>query len=299
MHREGDKAASKWVVIDQELYKYESQRLLDKAGVEVLFNTLAVACDNKEQKVKALIIENKSGRQAIRTKVIVDCTGDADVAFRAGVECVISPADQLLPITLMCVVANVDLQKSRNGFSGAETPHEGELNVWGGKIDGVDATDAFALSRAEVMLHNEVVESWLKARRKVPAHKRSYIGFCAPHLGVRETRRVVGVKVLNSEEFRSELLSDGIGTALGNRQIPYGSLVPKDVDGLLVAGRCISAEHDVQHSLRIAPTCALTGEAAGTAAAMAAQDGVEPRDLRVDNLQEQLRKQGVPFGPLT
>jgi len=290
--------SGKYMIIDQELYKYEAQRLLNEAGVEVLFNTLAVACDTNERKMKALITENKSGRQAICAKVVVDCTGDADVAFRAGAECAMSPVDQLLGITLMCMIANVDLQKSTEGFGGAKTPHEGELNAWAANLEGVDATDAFALSRAEVTLHNEVVERWLKARKDVPAHKRSYIGFCAPHLGVRETRRMVGMKVLNSEEFNSKQLSDGIGTALGNKQVPYGSLVSKDIDGLLVAGRCISAEPDVQHSLRIAPTCALIGEAAGTAAALAVQQDVEPRKLRVDNLQEQLRKQGVPFGPL-
>jgi len=284
-----------FVVFDQELYKYESLVMLEEAGVEMLVNTLAVDALVEDGAVVGVIVENKSGRQAIRARITVDCTGDADIAFRSGAATTMAPKDELLAVTQMWLGANVDCAAARSAedLGGLSTQ-----NVWGGHLTGIDATDAWELTRAEITLRKQTVEGWLRKRANSPAWARSYIGFLAAHLGVRETRRLVGEHVVTAAEFGNADYADPIGTTTSDRSLPYGALVPRDRDGLLVAGRCISTDAEVQHSIRIAPDCALSGEAAGTAAALCVAQGVQPRHLPAAALRRQLKSQGVHFGPL-
>jgi len=287
-----------FVVLDQELYKYESLLLLEEAGVELLLNTFAVDAMVEDGVVQGIIVENKSGRQAIRAKVTVDCSGDADIAFRAGAPTVTAPKDQLLPITLMWVAANVDLGNLEH-VGGCETVvHPKEVNVWGGNLGDCDATDAWELTRAEIELRKISVAQWLDRRANWPGWEQSYIGFMAPHVGVRETRRIVGEYVVTDAEYQTATYEDNIGTLQFSPQFPYRALLPRGVDNLLVAGRCVSTEPETQHSLRIAPTCALLGEAAGAAAGLSVARNVSPKALDAGVLQAQLMKQGMCFGKL-
>ncbi len=289
------------VVFDQELYKYESLLMLEEAGVEMLLNTLAVDAIVERGAVGGVIVENKSGRQAIRAKVTIDCTGDADVAFRSGAATVTAPREKLMSVTQMWVAANVDTTApdAAEGLTCVSTGlHKGELNVWGGNLGNVDATDAWQLTGAEITLRKQSVRDWLQKRVDSPAWAESYIGFLGAHLGVRETRRLVGEYVVTAAEFGNVSYEDAVGTTTYGKQIPYRALVPCERDGLLAAGRCISTDPEVQHNIRIATDCALFGEVAGTAAAMCIKEGVEPRDVPVRTLRQQLEKQGVHFGPL-
>ncbi len=290
-----------FVVLDQELYKYESLLLLEEAGVEILLNTLAVQPIVEDGTVAGVIVENKSGRQAIRAKVTVDCTGDADIAFRAGAPTVTAPKDKLLPITLMWVAEHVELSGilGTEHVGGVDTViHPGEVNVWGGSYGRCDAADAWELTAAEIALRKESVGQWLERRANWPGWARSYIGFMAPHLGVRETRRLVGLHVVTDAEHGTVSYPDNVGTLQDDAPFPYRALVPQGLGGLLVAGRCVSTEPGVQHSIRIAPSCALLGEAAGTAAALCAGRGLVPAALPADLLQARLRAQGMYFGRL-
>ncbi|MHB0936086.1 MAG: FAD-dependent oxidoreductase [Armatimonadota bacterium] len=289
-----------FVVLDQELYKYESLLLLEEAGVELLLNTFAVDAMVEDGALQGIIVENKSGRQAIRAKVTVDCTGDADIAFRAGAPTVTAPKDQLLPITLMWVAANVDRERLDAEYvGGADTViHPKEINVWGGNYGNCDATDAWELTRAEVELRKISVGQWLDRRANWPGWEQSYIGFMAPHVGVRETRRIAGEYVVTDAEYQTASYEDNIGTLQFSPQFPYRALLPRNVDNLIVAGRCVSTEPEVQHSLRIAPTCALLGEAAGAAAGLSITRNVAPKTLDAGVLQAQLMKQGMCFGKL-
>lgn len=291
----------RFVVIDQEMYKYEAMIMLEEAGVEILLNTLAVETIAEDGAVGGIIIENKSGRQAIRAKVVVDCTGDADIAFRSGAETVTAPKDKLEPITLMWLAANVDVERVRkeDHVGGCDTSvHPGEINVWGGTIRNLDGADAWDLTRAEIDLRKQSIAQWLDRRANWPGWEDSYIGHSAPHLGVRETRRLVGQYVVQHTEMKDTQYDDSIGTAQHDGPLPYRAMVPRDTDSLLVAGRCVSTDSATQHTIRIAPTCALLGEAAGTAAALCTAQGMKPRELPADVLRPQLVKQGVYFGAL-
>jgi len=290
-----------FVVLDQELYKYESLLLLEEAGAELLLNTFAVDAMMEDGALRGVIVENKSGRQAIRARVTVDCTGDADIAFRAGAPTVTAPKDKLLPITLMWLAAGVDCERilGTDNVGGVDTViHPREVNVWGGNYGNCDASDAWELTRAEIELRKISVAQWLDRRANWPGWEKSYIGFMSPHLGVRETRRIDGEYMVTDDEFPTAEYNDAIGAMQFEGQLPYRALLPRNVENLLVAGRCVATEPEVQHNIRIAPSCALLGEAAGAAAALAANSGITPKALPAGTLRAQLLKQGVHFGKI-
>jgi len=114
-------------------------------------------------------------------------------------------------------------------------------------------------------------------------------------VGVRATRQIVGEASPNSHEVRNTLFPDTVVKpyAGSEMRLPYGCLLPREVENLLVAGRCLSAEEEALGQLRLLPVCSATGEAAGTAAALAHEKGIFPRDLEVKVLQRKLTEQGV------
>jgi hypothetical protein len=185
------------------------------------------------------------------------------------------------------------------------------------RISGVDGTDAEALSRAEILAREQVYYLADFLRRFVPGFERASLHETAASLGVRETRRLVGRHVLTgTEAIRCVSFDDvvaqgsymidihdpqGRRKAIGGQlqgdcyDIPWRSLLPKRVKNLLVCGRCISADHVAHSSTRIQGTCMLTGQAVGTAAALAVLHGIPPVDVAVGELQSKLKADGVEF----
>ena len=181
------------------------------------------------------------------------------------------------------------------------------------RIVKLDPTDPFQVSKAEKMARDQIREllTMLK-EHNVPGFENAQLISIASSIGVRESRKLVGEHVLTVEELKNCVcFADRI--ALGNYDvdihnpegsgtshyyfapgtyytIPYGSLLPKELDNLLVAGRCISATHEAQASVRIMPICATTGQAAGTAIALARKTGTNTHTLDVGSLQALLRQ---------
>jgi len=199
------------------------------------------------------------------------------------------------------------------------TPFEGVVMVHMTRIPRVDATDPVALTQAELEGRRQVREYHRFLRERVPGFERSVVAGTSPSIGVRESRRVIGDyqltrdDVLAARRFPDEIAlcgapiedhGPGGGTewryveAGGTYGIPYRCLVPRGVDGMLVAGRCFSATHDAHASARSMATCMAMGQAAGTAAAMAAAAGITPREVSPDNLRVRLRANGVLLEPL-
>ena len=129
-------------------------------------------------------------------------------------------------------------------------------------------------------------------RKNVPGFEAAFVLEFAPQIGIRETRRITGEYALTKEDAVAGRRFDD-AVASGPFDIPYRCLVPKEIDGVLVAGRCISTTHEAQGVIRNIPPCLITGQAAGTAAALAAKKGVKPRKLDVHLLREALKKQDV------
>ncbi|MCL4370341.1 MAG: FAD-dependent oxidoreductase [Chloroflexi bacterium] len=204
--------------------------------------------------------------------------------------------------------------------SGADI-RRGQLAINATRVTGMDATDAKQLTAAQLLLWKQAVAivRWMK--RDMPGCSSCYLLDTAPLIGVRETRRIVGEYTMTQQDVMGAAhFRDAIGraaapidfhggasdeklswlksypTGIAAYQIPYRALLPKRVDNLLVAGRSVSAEHLAAGSLRMMPACTVTGQAAGTAAALATRQKVAPRQLEVSHLQETLAGQGVDLG---
>lgn len=199
------------------------------------------------------------------------------------------------------------------------TPHEGVAMIHMTRIPGVDATDPEQLTRAEVEGRRQVREYHRFLRDRVAGFERSVLVATSPAIGVRESRRVFGDyrltrdDVLGARRFPDEIALCGApiedhhaggDTAWqyvaegGVYGIPYRTLLPAGVEGLLVAGRCFSATHDAHASARSMATCMAMGQAAGTAAALATAARTTPRGLAADTLRDRLLADGALLEPL-
>jgi ribulose 1,5-bisphosphate synthetase/thiazole synthase len=178
----------------------------------------------------------------------------------------------------------------------------------------VDATDRKALTEATIGMRDVAVKMVAFYRKYVPGYEDSYLLHTAQVVGIRDSRRIVGDYTLTQGDVLSgRAFEDGIGrygsvvdvhdkkgkdavmlTEVGGSgwfHIPYRTLLPRGIKSLLVAGRCISADYIAQGCTRSQAACMVTGQATGTAAALAIRAGVEPRDLKISELQAVLASQ--------
>ncbi|MEQ1858840.1 MAG: FAD-dependent oxidoreductase [Chthoniobacteraceae bacterium] len=321
-----------------EAFKLLADRLLAaEKSLRVLYHSMACGVEMDGKRIAAVLVANKAGLTRIRAKVVIDCTGDADIAAWAGAPT--EKAPELQPLTLHFRVGNVtktpDL--SKNCRAALEKAHErGELPMFFGPgimfmfapneiyVHGIrvpaDASDPAELTRAEMQGRSDawaMFEAW---KRDVPGFEDSYFQSASPFIGVRETRRIVGQHVLTEDEIMAtKPFDDAIATGcwyldvhpnkvtLGSANavpkqqpapydIPYRSLVPKNVSNLLVAGRCHSTTRLAQSSTRVTVTAMALGEAAAVAAALSIKGGVSPQKLDGKTVRKALRKQNA--GPM-
>jgi hypothetical protein len=156
------------------------------------------------------------------------------------------------------------------------------------------------LSYAQSELRRRAWLSLTFFREHVPGYERVALLTFASQLGVRDSRRILGRRTLTGESMRAAATyEDAIGMAgltfgdVGRYQIPFGALLPQGLDGLLVAGRCISVDDWAQQRARLIPAAMVTGQAAGTAAALAVRTGRSPQTLDVSDLRRHLEYNGV------
>jgi hypothetical protein len=193
------------------------------------------------------------------------------------------------------------------------TPQPGVVIAQLTHMRGVDGTDMRQVTRAEIDGRRQAQAFVTFVREHVPALRDAYLIDTATALGVRETRHILGEYVLAADDVRAgQKFDDGIATASfpidihssddtsqigehlsGVYDIPYRSLVPRQVDGLLTAGRCISGDHVAHASYRVKGPCMAMGQAAGVAAAICSARGVTPRALDPADVRVALREQGV------
>jgi hypothetical protein len=183
------------------------------------------------------------------------------------------------------------------------------------RVLGLDPTSVTSLSEAYQRVYAQVGELTRFFQRWVPGFERSYLLEIAPMLGVRESRRIMGDYVLNADDlaagrmFEDAVAANGYhidihrpsGTWVESRNvktytIPLRSLVARGVDGLLMAGKCLSATHEAVASTRVIPPCMAQGQAVGTVAALAVTRGQSVREVPVSLLQDRLVEQGAEIG---
>jgi hypothetical protein len=173
-----------------------------------------------------------------------------------------------------------------------------------------DAKDVEELTRTEVIGRKRALITYDFMKKYVPGFEKSFIMLTAPQLGLQGGRRVIGEYVLTKKDLESDEIFDDTIAVLANNDngeisakhptlcIPYRCLVPRQVDGLLVACRAFSSDDSVNHQFNIIPHCICYGQAAGTAAAIAADAGIEPRKVDYKTLYTDMVKQGVKLPDL-
>jgi hypothetical protein len=293
---------------DPDALQFVLLKLLKAAGAKVLLHTQIVGVHKDGSALKGLIIENKSGRQALLGKVAIDASGDADVAALAGAPFMLARpvGERMMPATLMVRVANVHPERITGNR--ASIAKGNTAVVWGPNVREVDGSDQWGLTNAEISAR-EALPAFMVELRKRPGFEDATLVGAAMQVGIRETRRVHGEYVITEDDAVKgarfpdvvAISSNPVPGYYGKRfvfqhqgfDIPYRSLVALDVDGLLVAGRCISAEQVPFQSARSQAPLMAISQAAGTAAALCVRASVQPRALDYRLLQRTLLAQGA------
>jgi hypothetical protein len=289
--------------VDPEAAKVLMDQMVKEAGVEMFFHCWGVDVIQSGNAVQGIVFESKQGRQAILAKAVVDASGDGDVYYQAGA------GYQQISHALGFVyrIGNFDRIDKSKAPAGAKLNLGGVeplksarwLNNLGPKGNGLDVRD---LSKVEVM-HRESAWNYVQKVRKTPGYEEVFLMETTPMLGVRATRLLDGVKRIDKKGSVSGQVFEDVVAYSGDDAlkkpafaIPYGALLPKSVDNVVAAGRCISCAPDLIDRARLIPVCGVTGHAAGVAAGLAAKGGVTPRQVPVAEIQKVLRTQGAYLG---
>lgn len=310
--------------IDPERLKLTSQEMLIGAGVRIVYHSWAAVPILEDGAVTGVIFESKEGRQALKAKVVVDCTGDGDVFARAGAgfETDIEEGDVHHSMNTGFMLGGVDMQtwldfrlNDEAGFSqinqlGRETLgfFQAPYVSWrddialflGPRQSGLSALNVDDITEVEIRSHRFMQAHCEFFRQHAPGFRDAYMLLSAPQLGVRHTRRLGGLgRIERGQWSAGQALPDEVGVSPSMSpkfpviSVPYSALVPVRLNGLLAAGRHISCDANSHGFMREIPQCWLTGHAAGAAAGIAANRALQPRDIDIAELRATLRKQGV------
>jgi 2-polyprenyl-6-methoxyphenol hydroxylase-like FAD-dependent oxidoreductase len=287
------------VAYDPEALRLVLLELLEEAGARLLLHAQAAEPLRAGRNLAGVTFQSKAGRFAVRARAVVDATGDGDLFAAAG--CAFERED-VLPWLWFVLGGVEDAPAAAARGTGFRTPGAGRLLLpWGAteKISRrIDATLPEDLTYAEVACRKRVMAELERLRREEPGFARAHLCRVAEQLGITESRRLVGRRVLGRDDVDRPLADavalTGHWTKYGALYwIPYGALLPQELDNLLVAGRCISVDHRVHHATKEIPACFATGEAAGAAAALAVKAGIAPAALEVGALRTHLLASGA------
>ena len=366
------------VSIDTHSWKSLAFTLAEEAGVKLMMQTHAVDTLREDGphggRITGIVVEHKSGCQEIHADVVIDCSGDGDVAARGGVEWEKgrTPDGLVQSPSLMVRIGGIDRDcfvaacKNREynyrewiynypelwekmmrhldtaetfilgGFAGLmkEAREKGELDLLpqtrvvgvkthlpdeimtvSTRILGLDPTDVSSLSEGYSKIYQQVPQLVRFFKNYLPGGQGAMLREIAPILGVRESRRIMGDYVLTADDMiEGRVFEDAVamggyhidihrpkGTWVDSRNvkaytIPLRSLIARDVDGLMMAGKCISATHEAIAGTRVIPICIAQGQAAGTTAALAVKGRTTVREVEVAALQDLLVAQGAEIG---
>ena len=298
-----------------EMYKFMCLDMAEKANVRLLFHAWAVGAHVNRDRIDTVIIESKSGRQALTAKMIVDCTGDADSAAWAGVPH--ENRTEPYGLALDFIYGNVDFDKYRHfmTYQAVEwkkvmesTKNENigwrpwyigwNDQAWFNTSYKGNPTSLKDLTGCEIDLRYRIMKHFEFFKKNVPGFENAVISKTASQIGCRISRRITGEHIITIEDLEFGKFDDTIGKICPLKEgslidVPYRALVPKKIDNLLYAGRCISGTVNVINKIRGIPGCAVFGQGAGVAAALSVRNGISPRELDIGQLQDTLRKQGV------
>ena len=318
---------------DHEVLAVVLQELLLRRGVKILLHTCFVDARCRRGRIGEMMVCGPSGPETVRAAQYIDTTGEALLAHRAGFATAKGrPGDgRQLPMSLMFFVREVPREvaapqvpegwfepltrKSDLPMTSISPAGPGRHAVKI-KIPRFDATDTESLTAAEIQARRRMMQV-LDYYQRVE-QKPWVLDACAARIGIREGRRILGEHVLTVDELRAgQTFDDGIARGVyyldGHNpdddkrtyilppeqrqvppyQIPFRALAPKGAKNLLAAGRCLSADQLALSSARVMTTCAMTGQAAGIAAALCAANGRALPDLNPGEVVSIVRERGA------
>lgn len=340
---------------ESEGLKLVMDEMLEEAKVKVLYHTDFLRPVMDGNQITGILAGSKRGMEMISGKVVIDCTGDGDVAYRCGVPYEMGNEELgiIQPATMFFRICGVDAEKveqeireNRDQFyrkdgvnyrsfhwlvskareNGDWTldrvsiglykmPRDDEWCVNTSRLMNVDSTDNESLTRAEIEGRKQADEIFRFIRKYIPGCENAKLMSTASHVGIRESRHIQGDYCLTAEDLlKARVPEDSILLAANSVDVhgrfgprsneyvtisgdyyglPYRCLLPKGVDQLLMAGRCISADSAAAGAVRVMPPCMAMGQAAGTAAALAAGENCLVKDLDVQLLRRTLKNNGV------
>jgi hypothetical protein len=301
-----------------------------EAGVRLLLHSWSSAAVVDNNTVKGVIFESKSGRQAVMGKVIIDATGDGDVYASAGAEfdASLDKGYRTSEMAMVFRIGGINFEKFTEfrkaqpqewmkireegfklaGFHIAPIPGQRQDVFWVNNfIRGKSCLKVEDLNWVEVNVRKIMIPLYSFYKKSVPGFENSYLYDSASQIGTRGSRRLIGAHVLTGEEAKTNKKFDDTvsifprGVPLSwptdrppeNVEMPYRCLVPAKLEGLLAAGRCFSSDQAANSMFNVISHCIQMGQAAGTAAALAVQSKVQPREIDITALRKRLIAQGV------
>jgi FAD dependent oxidoreductase len=301
---------------DPDGWKRVALEMVAEQGVNLRLHTWFSHALVEDGRIKGVVCDTKNGREAVLGDMVIDATGDLDVAASAGVPHI----GGAYMLTTVFRLGNVDTDAAERfereqpiefarldkevkrliGGSWAhwwlKTPLPGVVWCNCPHMTGLDGLKVEDLTRAEVQGRHHIHQTVDCVRSHMPGFERCVVIDVAPQTGVRQTRMLDGEYVVTKEDLMARKRFPDAVARGRDYTTPYRAILPKTIDNLLVAGRHYSATSSAQKMSREIPPCMAMGEAAGVAAAMALDAGVRVRDIDVKCLQAKLRAQGADPG---
>ncbi len=311
--------------VDCELLKNAYIDAVVGAGTKLLLHSWGVAPLQDGRALKGVVFESKSGRQALLAKTVVDATGDGDIFAMAGAafetDVVKGDIHEMMNVAFMWSCVDTDRflawrRAHRDEYNAIRArmpnlgvggnphpmPQKDVCVFMGPRLSGYSCIDVEDLTTVEIESRRRMMVMLDYYRKNMPGFEHARVKETAPQMGTRHSRRLVGVKRMTRKEWTSGIVHDD-EVALSppptpehpNVSVPLGCLVPVELDNLLAAGRNLSCDPATHTFMREVPNCWTLGQAAGVAAAVAVRSGVHVRNVNVNAVRDELRKQDVPL----
>lgn len=304
------------VAFDPDGWKRVSNDLVREAGVHLRLHSWFSRPIVDNGRLTGVVCETKQGPQAVLGEVVIDTTGDIDVASRAGAD---FTQDSYLT-TLVFRLGGVDTaaaerfeqenpsearainRKVKRMLGGAwelwwlKTPIPGVVWCNCPHLTGYDGTDPESLTAAEFDAHDRIADAVTYIVQNLPGFESCYVVDVAEQMGVRQSRLLQGEYIVTKDDVLSRRhFTDSVARGR-DYYTPYRALLPRGVDQLLVAGRHYSATPEAQRISREIPPCMAMGQAAGIAAGLAVDQGITVREVDPASIQQRMREQGADPG---
>lgn len=350
--------------LDSEGFKLVADTLVQEAGIHPMMHRQFVAPIMEGDRITGVIVESKAGREAIRARVVIDATGDADVAHRAGAPTYKTAPENMMAASVMFHLAGVDKRAFMEGIKSDPQTYKdwgggGEWNIetsgkeddmfspfikkpfeqaireglipahlntiagtWGAlhdtgeltymnlvHLDEIDGTDPDSLTLGEIEGRRQAMLAIDALRRFMPGCENARLRNFGMTIGVRDTRKIDAAYNMTEDDVRHQgRFEDSVGiypefidgygililpTTGRYMHIPYRSMLPKGVKGLLVAGRSTGGDRIAHAATRNMACCAVAGQGAGVAAALSLRSNRDLQSLDMAMMHTELDRQGV------